>query len=173
MQFGFPHLKDRCLYVPVRHRNNVLLPGIRKVSGRAAWSISTGCQRNRMAFVAHLYGVQGCWIAISKRLQHVLAGNAKGAEAVQDGLVEAADLRKVQVDVQGIVVPIQSVESRQVLARPLLYDCIWQPPAIFTHSSPSHRAMKIAQSERCKQIQPMSRVMQDTTKHAKIACCGT
>ncbi len=77
---------------------------------------------------AHLDGLQRGGLAAREGRQHMLAGDAEGAQAVQDGLVEAAKCRKIGVDVQRVVVAVQAVQSRQVFARPLLYRRVRRAP---------------------------------------------
>lgn len=58
----------------------------------------------------------------SIRLQHVLAADAKGAQAVQDGRGEAADLGEHGVDVQWVEVAREAVDGGLLFGRLLLDD---------------------------------------------------
>jgi hypothetical protein len=77
---------------------------------------------------SHLDAFESSWVAIRKGQQHVLARDAKSAEAVQDGLVKAANLRKVWINVKWVVVTIEPIQSAQVLAGPFLHCFIWRAP---------------------------------------------
>ena len=83
----------------------------------------------QMSMTSHLDGFERGRVALGKGLQHVLAGDAKAAQAVQDGAVEAGQRCKFGVDVQRVVVAVQAVQRRQVLAYALLCYLIRMPSA--------------------------------------------
>lgn len=108
------YLRSKCRLVfsvhELRHQIYALGPG---APSKAEVGEGGLCRR-------HLDAVDGAGCAAAPALQHMLGCQAVRAQPMQDGPVEAAQRRKLRVNVQWVVVAVQAVQRGLRLAGALL-----------------------------------------------------
>ena len=78
---------------------------------------------------AHLDALQCAGLSMREGFEHMLGGDTKGAQAMQDGLVKASHLCKLWIYVQRIGVAAQPIQRCLVLTSLLLNHRVWSSAA--------------------------------------------